>query len=74
MAHSFARKTLCARVCTNDVEDANFRAHNFACRAFALVWRDEADGAGTLLYDRTMGGWFPGRLVIASRGGPDLAT
>ena len=56
MAHSFARKTLCARVCTNDVEDANFRAHNFACRAFALVWRDEADGAGTLLYDRTTGG------------------
>ena len=57
MAHSFARKTLCARVCTNDVEDANFRAHNFACRVFALVWRDEVDGAGTLLYGRTMGGW-----------------
>ena len=60
MAHNFACKTLCARVCTNDVEDANFRAHNFARRVFALVWRDEADGAGTLLYDRTMGGWSRG--------------
>ena len=47
MVHNFARKALCARVCTNDVEDANFRG-----RSLEMGPDDAVDFGGGFWNDR----------------------
>ena len=74
MAHSFARKTLCARVCTKDAEDANLCVHNFACRVFALVGKGWGRCADVLLYERTMAAGIRDGWRIACLAAADLQT
>ena len=66
MAHSFARRTLCARVCITDVDSANLCVYSFACRAFAQVEKGGAGGTSVLLYGPHQGGWSPNEWARVS--------